>query len=169
MTNFSFASVEISSASHRMSRLTLSAVAILFVLSLGLTSGVVAKDKEDQDEASGEVTVQKATLVRDAGDKFETVTAFKPGDTFGVLVKLSEPKIGTKVKGIWTLVDAAGMHDKTILEKEVILTAEALAGAKQKDRIDFTLSHDDPYPAGDYKFEVYLNGDKAKTVEFKIE
>jgi hypothetical protein len=27
---------------------------------------------------------------------------------------------------------------------------------------------DDPFPAGDYKVEIYLNGELAKTVPFKI-
>jgi hypothetical protein len=41
--------------------------------------------------------------------------------------------------------------------------------SKEPSRIDFTLAHDKPYPTGDYKFEVYLNGELADTVEFKVE
>ena len=43
-------------------------------------------------------------------------------DTFGVLVELSEPKIGTHVKAIWIIVEAGGMENKKILEKEVVIT-----------------------------------------------
>ena len=80
-----------------------------------------------------------------------------------------EPKIGTKVKGIWMIVDAGEMRDKKIFEKEVTFTKEALANTKIKDRVDFTLSHDNPYPTGDYKVEIYLNGELSDTVEFSIE
>jgi hypothetical protein len=152
-----------------MNKFTGSTRIVALGILLGLTTAVLAKEKEeDADESSNEVTVEKLTLVRDAGDTFEPVKSFKPTDTLGVLVKLSEPKLDTKVKGIWTIVNAGGIEDKTIFEKEVALTADALKGAKEKDRIDFTLSHDDPYPKGDYKFDVYLNGELADTVEFKI-
>ena len=30
------------------------------------------------------------------------------------------------------------------------------------------MTHNDPFPAGDYKVEIYLNGELAKTVEFTI-
>lgn len=140
-------------------------------VSLTLAGGLLAKEKQDEeaDSSDDEVTVTKMTLVRDAGEDFQAVKKFKPTDTFGVLVQLSEAKEGTKVKGVWTIVDAGGMTDKKILEKKVDVTAEAIRTAKNPSRIDFTLSHDNPYPAGDYKFDVYLNGELADTIEFTIE
>ncbi len=122
--------------------------------------------KEDEKEAA----IEKITLVKDAGDSFKEVESFKPTDTFGVLVKLNgEPKSGTKVKATWILVNAGGMKDKKIFEKEVVFSAEALKDAKIKDRVDFTLSHDNPYPTGEYKVELYLNDELSDTVEFSIE
>jgi outer membrane usher protein FimD/PapC len=73
------------------------------------------------------------------------------------------------VKGVWIAVDAGGLENKKILEKEIILNAETLKGVKEKDRVDFTLSHDNPYPKGDYKIDIYLNRELADTVEFTIE
>ena len=148
------------------------------LLVLGMISSVcgafiataIAESKdEDSNESDNDVTIEKLTLVRDAGDKFVPVDNFKTTDTFGVLVKLSGSKVGTKVKGIWTAVDAGGMKDKKIFEKEVIFTEEAMKKVKEKDRVDFTLSHDNPYPTGDYKFDVYLNGELADSIEFSIE
>jgi hypothetical protein len=138
---------------------TIAAVSIIFT---ALTRG---KDKD----ASDEVQVETLTLVRDTGQSFEAVEKFKTTDTFGVLVKLSEPKIGTKVKAAWIAVDAGGMENKKIFEKEVVLTEDALKDAKTKDRVDFTLSHDNPYPTGEYKFEVFLNGELADSIDFEIE
>jgi outer membrane usher protein FimD/PapC len=107
-------------------------------------------------------------LARATEDNFETVKSFKPDDTFAVLVFLSEPKIGTKLKAIWTIVDAGGQQDKKILEKKIELTSEAIEGVKEANRVNFSMTHDDPFPAGDYKAEIYLNGELAKTVPFKI-
>ncbi len=107
-------------------------------------------------------------LAREVEDRFESVKSFKSDDTFAVLVFLSEPEIGTHVKAIWTIVDAGGMENKKILEKAVELTPEAIEGVKEPNRINFSLTHDDPFPTGDYKTEIYLNGELAKTVEFKV-
>jgi outer membrane usher protein FimD/PapC len=123
------------------------------------------KDKD----ASDEVQVEKLTLVRDTGKDFQTVKRFKTTDTFGVLVKLSAAKAGTKVKAVWIAANAGGMEDKKIFEKEVTFTEEALESAKIKDRVDFTLSHDNPYPTGEYKVEIYLNGELADAIDFEIE
>ena len=142
-------------------------LALSFALGLALSIGAIAKEKDEDSE--NEVTVEKLTLVRDTGKDFEPVKKFKPTDTFGVLVQLSEAKEETKVKGVWTAVDAGGMIEKKIFEKIVNLTAEAMKTVKNPSRIDFTLSHDNPYPTGDYKFEVFINGEPGDTLEFKIE
>ena len=141
---------------------------VIFVaLSLAFGSAAIGKEKDD-DAADSEVSIEKVTLVREAGEKFEPVKSFKPSDTFGVLVKLSEAKNGTHVKAVWIIVDAGGMENKKIFEKEVVITPEAIKGVKEPSRIDFTLTHNNPYPTGDYKTEIYLNDELAETVEFKI-
>ena len=150
-----------------MKKRTLLAPALSFALGLALGFSAIAKEKDEDSE--NEVTVEKLTLVRDTGKDFEPVKKFKPTDTFGVLVQLSEAKEGTKVKGVWTAVDAGGMIEKKIFEKIVNLTAEAMKTVKNPSRIDFTLSHDNPYPTGDYKFEVFIDGEPGDTLEFKIE
>jgi hypothetical protein len=63
-----------------------------------------------------------------------------------------------------------GMEEnKKILEKNIEITPEAIKGVEEPNRINFNLTHDDLYPRGDYKTEIYLNDRLAKTVEFKIE
>ena len=150
-----------------MKKHALLALALSFALGLALGISAIAKEKDE--DSKNEVTVEKLTLVRDTGKDFEPVKKFKPTDTFGVLVQLSEAKEGTKVKGVWTAVDAGGMIEKKIFEKTVDLTAEAMKTVKNPSRIDFTLSHDNSYPTGDYKFEVFINGEPGDTLEFKIE
>jgi len=149
---------------------TLSAFLISCSLSLVLGHSAIAKeDDEDTDESESEVTIEKTVLAREVEDKFEPVKSFKPDDTFTVLVFLNEPVIGTQLKAIWTIGDAGGQQDKEILEKNIEVTPEAITGVEEPNRINFSLSHKDPFPTGDYKIEIYLNDELAKTVEFKIE
>ena len=148
----------------------LPALLILFSLSLAFTSAAVAKEKdEDESTSDAAVTIEKTVLCRKVEDKFEPAKSFKSDDTFAVLVFLSEPKIGTHVKAVWTIVDAGGMQDKKIIEKEVEITAKAIKGVEEPNRIDFSLTHDNPFPAGDYKTKIYLNDELVKTVEFKVQ
>ena len=152
-----------------MKMIRLSTFAIFAALSLAFTSALLAKEKDEDESTSDEdVKIEKAVLAREDADKFEPVESFKPNDTFAVLVFLNKAKIGTRLKAIWTIVDAGGMHDKELLEKNIELTEDEIEGVKEANRINFSLTHDDPYPPGDYKFEIYLNGELAKTVEFKI-
>ena len=147
----------------------LSAFLIACSLSFVLSHGAVGKEKdEDADESESEVTIKKTVLAREQDDQFEPVKSFKPDDTFAVLVFLSEPKVGTKIKAVWTLVEAGDKHDQKLLEKSISITADAIKGVEEPNRINFSMTHDDPFPAGDYKADIYLNGELAKTVEFKI-
>ena len=153
-----------------MKMIRLSAFAIFISLSLAFSAGALGKEKDDDAaDAEDAVSIEKVTLARDAGEKFEPVKNFKTTDTFCALVKLSEAKNGTHVKAVWTAVKAGDIEEKKIFEKEVTITPEATKGAKEPSRIDFSLSHDNPYPVGDYKVEIYLNGELTETIEFKIQ
>jgi hypothetical protein len=148
---------------------TLSAFLIGCSLSLALGHSAIGKEEdEDTDDSESDVTIEKTVLAREVEDRFEPAKSFKPDDTFAVLVFLSESKIGTKLKAVWTIVDAGGQQDKKILEKKIEITADAIKGVEEPNRINFSLTHDDPFPAGDYKTEIYLNDELVKTVEFKV-
>jgi hypothetical protein len=142
------------------------AISILIALTAPIPGSV---NDDEEDDVENEITIEKLTLVKDTGKDFQPVKSFKPTDTFGVLVQLSEALEGTEVKGVWIAVKAGEMRNKTIFEKNVEFTPEEIENAKNPSRVDFTLSHDDPYPAGDYKFDVYLNGKLADTLKFRIE
>jgi hypothetical protein len=101
-----------------MKMLRLPTFVILSSLSIAFTSAALAKEKnEDESTSDEDVTIEKTVLAREVEDRFEPVKSFKSDDTFAVLVFLSEPKIGTHLKAIWTIVDAGGMENKKILEK----------------------------------------------------
>src|ERR1700693_2036846 len=108
-----------------MKMTTLSAFLISCSLSFALNHSAIGKDKEKDEEADDsetEVTIEKAVLAKEVDEKFVPVKSFSPDDTFAVLVFLSEPKIGTKVKAVWTVVDAGGMEDKQLVGKKIELT-----------------------------------------------
>ena len=157
-----------------MKMIRLFSFALVISILLPFSHGLLAKDKDKENDeetadSDSEVTIEKTVLAKETETGFDPVKSFAPSDTFAVLVFLSEPKVGTKVKAIWTIVNAGGMENKKILEKAVELTPEAIKEAKDAaNRINFSLTHDNPYPAGDYKADIYLNGELAKTVEFKI-
>jgi hypothetical protein len=150
---------------------TVSAFLIGCSLSLALGHSAIGKENdEDTDDSESQVKIEKTVLARKVEDGFEPVKSFKPSDTFSVLVFLNEAKIGTRLKAIWIIVRADGMkNSQKILEKNIEITPEAIKGVEEPNRINFNLTHDDLYPRGDYKTEIYLNGELAKTVQFKIE
>jgi hypothetical protein len=154
-----------------MKTTTLSAFLVGCSPSLALGYSAVGKEKDaDTDDSESEVRIGKTILARKIEDGFEPVKSFKPSDTFSVLVFLNEAKIGTRLKAVWILVDAGGMeNNQKILEKNIEITPEAIKGVEEPNRINFNLTHDDLYPRGNYKTEIYLNGELAKTVEFRIE
>ncbi len=136
----------------------------LLILTLQLVEGYL-----EAAESEKPVVISKTVLARLVGEEFEPVEAFTPSDNFGVLVFVSDGKPGTRVKANWIAVEAGGMKDKSIFEKEVVLTPEAIKANGDPSRIDFSLLHDNPYPTGLFKADFYLNDVLTETVQFKIE
>src|SRR5215470_554597 len=118
-----------------MKTIQVSAFAISILIALMASLPGSANDNEE-DEAENEVTIEKLTLVKDTGTDFQPVKVFKPADTFGVLVQLSEAVEGTEVKGVWTAIAAGEMRNKKIFEKKVEFTPEENDNAKNPSRID---------------------------------
>lgn len=105
------------------------------------------------------VTVESVKLTDDGGDE---VTNFKTTDNpHRAVVKLSEIESGTKVKAVWTAVNAGGAKNEKILDKE-------LETDSMMNQVNFSLSMPNPFPTGDYKLDIYLNGKLVKTVNYKV-
>src|SRR4051812_3370201 len=116
---------------NRLPFLRMKAPALLLSTLIAVSAVFVATQAAHAKEDEKEPAIEKLTLVKDTGEKFQEVETFKPTDTFGVLVKLNaEPKSGTKVKAVWMIADAGGMKDQKIFEKEIEFSAEALKDAK---------------------------------------
>lgn len=111
------------------------------------------------DTASGAVTVESVTMTN---QNDETVTAFKTSDSkHKAAVKFSSGSVG-KVRGVFTAVNAGGEKNVKISEKELELTTLL-------NTANFALAMDQPFPAGDYKLDVYRDGKLIKTHNYKVQ
>lgn len=110
-------------------------------------------------DSSSAISVEEITL-KNSDD--ETVTSFKTTDAVQkVSVKFSATSPG-KARGVFTAVDAGGEKNFKILENEVEL-------GTLMNTATFTAKLDQGFPAGSYKFDVYLNGKLLKTQNYKVQ
>ena len=106
--------------------------------------------------------IKSAVMARDYkdGQAVDPTTVFKATDTFHCVAELANAPDDTKIKVVWTAVDAGGAKDQKILDKELV-SGSGIA--------NFTLTHDKPFPAGKYKAELFLNDKLDKTLTFEVQ
>ena len=95
------------------------------------------------------------------GAAVDATTTFQPADTMHSVVTLGNAPDDTKLKAVWTAVDAGGGQLKNKKLDEAVVTTGGVA--------DFTLSNTQPWPAGTYQVEVYLNDTLVQTVPFSVQ
>ena len=104
-------------------------------------------------------SVAEAKLARDP-DGNQVTTVFNQDDPFYFLVELANAPDDTTAKAVWTVVEADGTGPDFLLgEKE-------LTGSGP---LEFSLTNEDLWPTGNYKVDLYLNGELERTVEFQVE
>jgi outer membrane usher protein FimD/PapC len=136
------------------SRTKLSALAAMAVVALALSACSFST-----------ANIQGATLGTgyDSGTILEPTTVFAQEDQqIQLAVNVANAPDDTQVKAVWSIVDVAG-HEPTVLYESPLTlnSGENIA--------HFSLTNDQPWPAGKYKVEIYLNGKLAKTVEYQVE
>lgn len=110
--------------------------------------------------------IPNAVLAKDYkdGKAVEPGTAtFGPSDTIHAVVSVANAPDNTKIKAVWTVVDAGDgqIKDQKAAEKEFL----------SKDigsTVDFTFVPDKPLPTGKYKADIYLDDKLDKTLNFEI-
>jgi hypothetical protein len=101
-----------------------------------------------------------AFMARDAaGD--DPTTVFAPEDTFYLVADLANAVDDTEVKAVWVAVDVDGVDFDTVIDEATLTTGDG--------RLTFDPSTDSLWPAGNYKVDVYLNDNLARTLEFSVE
>ncbi len=103
--------------------------------------------------------VSDATLARDeAGD--DPTTIFEQDDNFFLVIDLNNAPDSTELKAVWTAVDADGLDADFVLEETV---------ATGGDISNFSLTNDSLWPIGDYKVDLYLDGELNQSLTFAVE
>ena len=110
--------------------------------------------------------IPSATLAKGFQDQeaVDPTTTFGPSDTIHAVVEVANAPDDTKVKAVWTIVDADGgqIKDEKIAEKEFLTQDTGSV-------IDFTFEPSQPLPLGKYKVDIYLNDTLNKTIEFQVQ
>ncbi len=155
------------------------------LLALALMLGVVlacSSPNEGGNTATSTATTPAATVeTKPAGFTFQLVEMRKddgsgsPASTATTAFKRADSPIycytewatgsypGTKLRFVWTQVDAGRVKNKVIDEENVTLPA---------DKSDFgasKITFDEPPPAGNYKVDVYIDDKLDRSVPFTIE
>lgn len=84
-------------------------------------------------------------------------TTFAPKDTIHASVSTTGMATNANVTGKWLFQDGQTVHEDP---KTVTTTGPAMH--------DFSISKPDGFPAGNYKFELWVNGALAQTREFMV-
>lgn len=98
------------------------------------------------------------------GQATDPGTTLAPTDTVHAVVQVANAPDDTKVRAVWTAVDAGGgqIKDQKVVEKEVLIKDVGSS-------IDFTFVPDKPFPVGKYKAEIFLDDKLDKTLNFDIQ
>jgi hypothetical protein len=111
------------------------------------------------------VYIEWIALYKDdgSGGEGEKTMSFKPTDNpQHFKAHLSEFEGGTKLKFVWTAVNAGGEKNLKIFEKE-------LETGSLENEMTAKLKMANPFPTGDYKLDVYVNGKLSKTLNYKVQ
>ena len=92
-------------------------------------------------------------------------SSFAPNDVFYVFADLANARRGTKLEAKWIAVNTAGADPNFQFQTQTLdLSDDTFTG-----KIYFQLSNDKPWPVGQYRVDLYLNGAPAGGVEFSVQ
>ena len=91
----------------------------------------------------------------------DATTVFAPDETIYLIADLANAVDDTEVKAVWVAVDVDGVDYDTVIDEATLTTGDG--------RLTFDLANDSLWPAGNYKVDVYLNENLARTLEFSVE
>jgi hypothetical protein len=111
-----------------------------------------------------DVAIDKAYMAKDnSGQPGEETETFSPSDhTVHCMITLDHAAEGTQIRFDWIGVDAGEFQNRSI--KKLEYTTKAL---ENKVHANVILPRD--WPEGDYKVDVYLNDQLARSITYKVE
>lgn len=128
-----------------------------------------AKEPESEESQTEEQTaderVESITLAREEGGRLKAVKNFKPADSpEHIVVKLAEGAEGTRVKTVWTNLNAGGATNQKLWTKELVPDDESRIA-----NFSLSNSNDKSFPPGDYKIDIYFDDELVQTVRYKVQ
>lgn len=129
------------------------------LLPLSLLVGILMLAALACSFSASTANIREAVLARDE-EGTEPTTVFAPDDTFYLLVDLANAPEGTSVRASWTAVAVEGADPNTFLDENELTTESGM--------LTYTLSNDGLWPVGEYKVDLYLNGELERTLEFEV-
>ena len=105
--------------------------------------------------------ISKAWMATDE-DGNNPTTAFSQDAIFYAMVDLKNAPDDTKLKAVWTVVEAEGTEPNLMLNETEITSGDGL--------IHFQLENTDYlWPLGQYQVEIYLNDKLDQTLTFEVQ
>ena len=123
-----------------------------------------AKAPTPNRPANADVYVDSISLAKDKdGEAGETTNTFQPSDSkIHCTIVLNKAKAGTKIKTVWTAVEAAGSKN------EEIKTLEYTTNSFEKNIAGYITWKGD-WPTGRYRLDVWVNGNLDKSIDYTVE
>ena len=135
-----------------------SAMRFLIVISVILGTGLAC------DLGSPSLSLEGLRLAQDSDGERVTST-FSPGDSFYVVGEIRNAPAGTLVEARWLYMAVAGEQPGSLLFEQAV---DDFSERTYYRKIYFQLSREDPWPPGEYKVEIYLNGNMVNSLPFSV-
>jgi hypothetical protein len=103
--------------------------------------------------------IKEAKLARD-NESVQPTSSFSPADTFYCNVEVENAPDDTTLKAVWTAVDVPGQPANTPLDQTELKTGSGT--------VHFKLTNTNPWPAGKYKVDLYMNDKLNRSIEFQV-
>jgi hypothetical protein len=106
--------------------------------------------------------ITNAHMATDESDSAQTTVYSPSTQTFYCYYDLNNAPDDTVVKGVWTLVSAEGYDSNSEIDSAEITGSD--------DSYYFSLDRAaEAWPIGQYKIDLYINGNLVETVEFQVQ
>jgi hypothetical protein len=104
--------------------------------------------------------IKSAVMARDS-EAADPTTTFAQDDDFYCVVELANAPDDTKIKAVWTAVEAENTDPNFYIDE-----AEITQGS---GTLNFSLTNNNLWPLGKYKVDLYLNDKLTQTLEFQVQ
>lgn len=112
------------------------------------------------DASASTANISSVVLTAENSATGAETTTFTPDQTFYAVVTLANAPDTTKVKAVWSTVDADGKATQ-MAEKEIVGSASPI--------IFNAANNAGPWPAGNYRVEIFLNDKSNKVIDFSVQ